>query len=213
MSEKLDFLKIKDAFSKAASELRGNREWFNDLDSEIGDSDHGDSIDFTFRKVQEAVENYPSDKHDIGDFLKSIGRFITLSGGAAMGPLYGSSFTAAGKTVDGRDEISLEEFVAMWEAFVEGLIKRGNVKPGEKTMLDTVQPAVDALREQFDQGAPLHDCCRAATEAAKKGMESTREMLSTRGRSSRLGERSKGHIDPGSASMNVFLTSFFGDLV
>lgn len=209
MSIAITFDQILRAVRDSAEELRGQREYFNDLDSEIGDSDHGDSIDFTFKKVLEKLDAYDAAQKDIGVLLKTIGRAIVLSGGAAMGPLYGTAFVEAGKVVEGRSEVDTEAFVAMWKGFVQGIEKRGGVELGEKTMFDTVVPAVSALEKACKNGEDLSSALKKAAAAAEEGMNSTKEMSSKRGRSSRLGERSIGHIDPGSASMCVFLSKFF----
>jgi len=209
MAENVSFDIILKAVRESAEELRRQKDYFNDLDSQIGDSDHGDSMDFTFKKVLEKLDSFDETKKDIGALLVSIGRGIILSGGAAMGPLYGTAFVEAGKTVEGKDEISFDEFVRMWEGFVAGIEKRGGVKLGEKTMFDAVVPAVQALKASHGSGADFSTALKASVEAAEAGMNSTKDMNSKRGRSSRLGERSIGHIDPGSASMCVFLTKFF----
>jgi phosphoenolpyruvate---glycerone phosphotransferase subunit DhaL len=209
MAENVSFDRILKAVRESAEELRRQKEYFNDLDSQIGDSDHGDSIDFTFKKVLEKLDAFDVAKEDIGALLVSIGRGIILSGGAAMGPLYGTAFVEAGKTVEGKTQITFDEFVCMWEGFVSGIEKRGGVKVGEKTMFDTVVPAVNALREARSADESFSNALRKSIVAAESGMNSTKEMNSKRGRSSRLGERSVGHIDPGSASMCVFLSKFF----
>lgn len=203
----IEFSQVKTAISATADELRRNRDRFNDLDSEIGDSDHGDSIDFTFKKVSQAVGEFNDEQRDIGGLLKAIGRAITLDGGAAMGPLYGAALMAAGKSVSGKSALDSAAFVEMWKAFAAGIEARGGVKLGEKTMFDTIMPAVSALEAEFSSSGSIADACSAMVAAAEAGMNSTKDMLSQRGRSSRLGERSLGHIDPGSASMFVFVKS------
>jgi dihydroxyacetone kinase-like protein len=205
----ITFAQVRDALEEIASELERNRQRFNDLDGPIGDSDHGDSVCGAFRKVREAALQYDPGKSDIGDLLKTVGRAITFSGGGAMGPLYGTAFTEAGKRVAGKSSLSEDDFVRMWGAFSDGIAQRGGVKLGEKTMYDTIRPAIDALEKAHAEGAPLREACRLCVEAAEKGMNSTREMLSRRGRSSRLGDRSVGHIDPGAASLCTILTAFF----
>ncbi len=213
MPETIDFERVLSSLQAAAEKLRSQKDYFNDLDSQIGDSDHGDSIDSTFKKVLESLESYDTSKRDIGGLLKVIGRGIILSGGAAMGPLYGSGFFEAGNAAGGAAVIHVEELVAMMRGFVAGIEKRGGVKLGEKTMFDTVVPAVDALATAVESGEPLREAMNKASAAAESGMQSTKEMHSKRGRSSRLGDRSVGYVDPGSASMFVFLSAFFESLV
>jgi phosphoenolpyruvate---glycerone phosphotransferase subunit DhaL len=205
--EEISFARVRDALVAVADELAKNRQYYNDLDSPIGDSDHGDSVCEAFKLVKEAAAASESD--DIGELLKAAGMAITFSGGAAMGPLYGTAFMDAGKAVAGLRQLSYPALVLLWEAFAAGIARRGGAKTGEKTMYDTVRPAVDALRAAFAAGTPMPEACASVIAAAEKGMSSTREMLSLRGRSSRLGERSRGHIDPGSASMFTVISVFF----
>jgi dihydroxyacetone kinase-like protein len=200
---------IKAAILKVIEELEKQREYFNDLDSPIGDSDHGDSIVSTFSLVQKVVEDFDLDTGSIGTLFNGIGKAIVMGGGASMGPLYGTAFMDAGKSAGDKKELSYEEVVALWEAFAEGIHRRGNVKPGEKTMYDAIFPAVQVLSEQFKKGTALKDAIPLVIKAAEDGMNSTKDMLATRGRSSRLGERSRGHVDPGSASMNCLILNFF----
>ncbi len=213
MEINISFDKIQAALVAVAQELNDKRQYFNDLDSPIGDSDHGDSVCGAFKKVGEVASRYNDEKKDIGDLLKAVGKAIIFSGGAAMGPLYGTAFTEAGKTVAGKNELTFEDFVKMWIAFVKGIETRGGVKIGEKTMFDTIQPAISRLEQEFLNGKTLKEACNSAIEAAEQGMNSTKDMLSLRGRSSRLGERSLGHIDPGSASMFTVISTFFKTVI
>jgi dihydroxyacetone kinase-like protein len=119
----------------------------------------------------------------------------------------------AGKSAGDKTELNSQEFVAMWEAFMEGIRRLGNVKPGEKNMYDTIYPAVQALISGTGDHTTLKDAIPAVIKAAEDGMNQTKGMLATRGRSSRLGERSIGHIDPGAASMYCLIENFFGSIV
>lgn len=208
--EKNSHIKIKRIMKSIVKKLEGKGDYLNRLDGEIGDGDHGRTIINAFKKAEEVLldnesaredEARLSDKNaDLGTLLKGIGRTIAFSTGAAAGPLYGTAFIEAGKAVEGKEELLLEDWVKLTKAAEAGIIKRGKSKVGEKTMLDTLDPMVETLQEMLAQNKPLKEALMRAKEAAQKGMESTREMVSKRGRSSRLGERSRGHIDPGAAS-------------
>lgn len=208
--KKNSYIKIKRTMANIVKELEEKRDYLNRLDGEIGDGDHGRTIINAFKKAEEVLldnesaredEARLSDKNaDLGTLLKGIGRTIAFSTGAAAGPLYGTAFIEAGKAVEGKEELLLEDWVKLTKAAEAGIIKRGKSKVGEKTMLDTLDPMVETLQEMLAQNKPLKEALMRAKEAAQKGMESTREMVSKRGRSSRLGERSRGHIDPGAAS-------------
>lgn len=212
MEQNVSFEHVRDALKAGATALIEKRQYFNDLDSQIGDSDHGDTIAYTFEKVLQTLDSYDSSERDIGDLLTKIGRGVTLSGGAAMGPLYGSGFTEAGKSVAGERELRFDQVVKLWTAFASGIERRGGVKRGEKTMYDAVMPSVDAIQAAEAQGTSFGEACERTIEAAREGMESTKELESQRGRSSRLGTRSIGHIDPGAASMFEFISAFFSQL-
>jgi dihydroxyacetone kinase-like protein len=212
VEEKITFKQIKNAMMAIVDELNDKRQYFNDLDSPIGDSDHGDSVCSAFAKVKEVILNYDKDKKDIGDLLMNIGKAIIFSGGAAMGPLYGSAFNEAGKVLSGKNEIDYNDLVNMWTGFISGIGKRGE-KIGEKTMYDTIYPAVEALKKAHSDDIPLNQAIGLVVKAAENGMNSTKNMIAARGRSSRLGERTIGHIDPGSASMNAIIYAFFQNIL
>ena len=213
MTETISFATIKKSFNEVLAHLEENRQYLNDLDSPIGDSDHGESVTAAFRKVKEAVDAFPSDQNDIGVLLQSIGKAIIFSGGAAMGPLYGTAFLDAGTAVAGKEVLTREDLVSLMEAFAHGIERRGKVKLGEKTMYDTIYPVAQALKKACDEGKTLSEMIKAGIDAAKQGMESTKDMLSLRGRSSRLGDRSIGHIDPGAASSYFIIEAFLGSMI
>ena len=205
---KITFNNIKDALIAVADELEKNRQYYNDLDSPLGDSDHGDSVCSSFKTIKGILLECSIANDDIGELLKNVGKTILLSGGGAMGPLFGSAFIDAGKAVSGKSVIFYNDFIQMWVAFLGAIGKRGE-KVGEKTMYDTIRPAIDALELAYSEGKTLAEACESVDKAAKIGMESTKDMIALRGRSSRLGERTIGHIDPGSASMYTIISTFF----
>lgn len=213
MDDTISFNTIKKSFTAILNRLEENRQFLNDLDSPIGDSDHGESVTAAFKKVKEAVDAYPADQNDIGSLLQSIGKAIIFSGGAAMGPLYGTAFMDAGTAICGKSVLNREDLVALMQAFAHGIERRGKVKIGEKTMFDTIYPTAEALKKAFDEGKSLSEMVNAGIAAAKQGMESTKDMISLRGRSSRLGERSIGHIDPGAASSYFIMEAFLESMI
>jgi len=214
------YSKIKRIMKSIVKELEEKRDYLNRLDGEIGDGDHGRTITNAFKKAQEVLlqgRNGIGDRArlldkdaDLGTLLKEIGRTIAFSTGAAAGPLYGTAFIEAGKATEGKEELHLEDWAKLTEAAEAGIIKRGRGKVGEKTMLDTLHPMVETLKEMLAQDKPLKEALTRAKEAAREGMESTQEMVSKRGRSSRLGERTRGHIDPGAASTYYIIEAIIG---
>lgn len=211
--EVIPFSHFKRAFASILENLKKHRAYLNDLDSPIGDSDHGESVCRAFAQVKEAIDRLPEGEEDIGALLTTAGRTILFSGGAAMGPLYGTAFLDAGKAAQGKSSLTFQEFLEVFSAFVEGVRRRGGAAPGEKTMYDTLLPTLEALQRAKEEGKTLKEALKEAIAAARQGMESTKEMLAKKGRSSRLGERSLGHIDPGAASSYFIIEAWFGSLV
>lgn len=212
MQEKINFSQVVEAIKAAVEKLDEEKRYLDRLDSPIGDGDHGRTVSNAFQKIIPLLEKDEAN-NDIGGLLRSIGRSLALSAGAAAGPLYGTAFMEAGKVVEGKSEVGLEELTKMLEAAEEGIKRRGKAKVGEKTMLDTIHPASEALKESLSKNLSLKDALQQMKKAAKKGMESTKDLISQRGRSSRLGERTRGHIDPGAASSYLIIEAVVDCLV
>ena len=180
-----------------------NKEYLTELDSAIGDADHGINMDRGFAAVEKKLPSV-EDK-DIGTILKTAGMALVSTVGGAGGPLYGTFFMKAGMALNGKNEISAEDMVAAFEAAVDGVKMRGKATTGEKTMLDALVPALEAMKQTVSDGGDIHAALEAATAAAEEGMKATIPMLATKGRASYLGERSIGHQDPGATSSWLLL--------
>ena len=155
------------------------------------------------RKVVEKLDGLEGD--DIGAALKAVGMALVSSVGGAAGPLYGTLFLQMGQASAGRDALDLEGWTAALDAGVSGVQKRGKAEPGDKTMLDALLPAVEALRAAAADGAALPDALERSAEAAREGMEATIPLEARKGRASYLGPRSVGHQDPGATSSHLLL--------
>lgn len=188
---------------EVAKVLEENRDYLTQLDAAIGDADHGINMDRGFKKVMSQLPTV-EDK-DIGSILKTTGMALLSSVGGAGGPLYGTFFIRAGMAVDRKMELTDEDLVAMLEAAVDGVIQRGRAQPGDKTMVDALLPAVEALKQAFAEGADTISALERAVAAAEKGMKDTIPMVAKKGRASYLGERSAGHQDPGATSSYLIL--------
>ncbi len=188
---------------RVSAAIAAHREELTRLDSAIGDADHGTNLHRGFSAVVEEMPKL-ADK-DIGAILKGTGMKLVSTVGGASGPLYGTAFIRAGIVLANRSEIDDDELVAALEAALEGMEARGKAQRGEKTMIDTVAPAIDALKEARARGDELLIAMRAAVAAAEAGMRSTTPMLATKGRASYLGERSIGHQDPGATSAYLMM--------
>jgi phosphoenolpyruvate---glycerone phosphotransferase subunit DhaL len=186
-----------------AAEVAENRSYLTKLDGAIGDGDHGTNMDRGMKKAVERLQS--TDGDDIGASLKAVGMALVSSVGGAAGPLYGTFFMQMGQATAGRSELDVAGFTEALDAGIQGVVKRGKAEPGDKTMLDALKPALDALRA--DQGDDVAAALARAAKAAEGGMEATVPMVARKGRASYLGERSAGHQDPGATSSHLLLKS------
>jgi dihydroxyacetone kinase-like protein len=196
-SQVLEWLKA------TAAVLAENRQYLTELDSPIGDADHGINMDRGFKKVMSKLPDV-EDK-DIGNVLKTAGMALVTSVGGAGGPLYGTLFMDAGRAVTGKTELSDDDLVALLDAGLKGVVRRGKANLEDKTMVDALHPAVEALRKAFADGKNTMEALHLMTDAAHKGMKDTIPMLAKKGRASYVGERSIGHQDPGATSSYLLL--------
>jgi dihydroxyacetone kinase-like protein len=181
-----------------ASEMAANKQSLTRLDSAIGDGDHGANMD---RGMQAALQRIGAlEGRDIGALLKGVGMALVSKVGGAAGPLYGTFFMQFGAGAGGKEELSVEEWAAAWDAGVKGVQMRGKAELEDKTMVDALVPARDALAQAVDEGASLEDAVARAASAADGGMKATVPLVARKGRASYLGERSAGHQDPGATS-------------
>jgi dihydroxyacetone kinase-like protein len=194
---------VLEYLQRSADVLKENKEYLTELDSAIGDADHGINMDRGFQSILKKVPAV-KDK-DPGTILKTAGMALVTSVGGAGGPLYGTAFMQAGMAVAGKDELTAEDILAALEAALKGVMTRGRSQPGEKTMIEAIDPAVRAMQEALGNGAGTLEALEQATAAAEQGMKDTIPMLATKGRASYLGERSIGHQDPGATSSYLLI--------
>ncbi|PWI41756.1 dihydroxyacetone kinase subunit DhaL [Streptomyces sp. ICBB 8177] len=191
------------ALATAAVEREADR--LTELDSAIGDADHGTNLRRGFNAASAAVEKDPPGTP--GRVLALVGRQLIGSVGGASGPLYGTLLRGAGKQLGDAETATPEELCAALRAGLEGVARLGGASAGDKTMLDALFPAVDAMGFSLDSGAGLVAALGAARIAADEGAEATVPMLARKGRASYLGERSVGHQDPGATSSALLVTA------
>jgi len=183
--------------------LAENRDYLIQLDAAIGDADHGANMDRGFQAVKNKMPEL-SDK-DIGTIFKTVGMTLLSTVGGAGGPLYGTFFIQAGTKTAGKMELTLEDWYIALDAALSGVIMRGKAELRDKTMVDALTPAVNALKLAVSNQEPIGKAVMLSAEAAKKGMEETTPMVARKGRASYLGERSAGHQDPGATSTYLIL--------
>jgi phosphoenolpyruvate---glycerone phosphotransferase subunit DhaL len=194
---------VRDWIRAYAGAIAEHRAELVKLDTAIGDGDHGTNMDRGMRKAVEKVDG--TDGDDIGALLKAVGMALVSSVGGAAGPLYGTLFLQMGTASAGREELDLAGWTAALESGVQGLQARGKAEPGDKTMVDALVPALEALRAAGGDGGGLADALRSSADAAEEGMKATIPLEARRGRASYLGPRSVGHQDPGATSAQLLL--------
>lgn len=180
--------------NQVMTEQRG---FLTQLDTEIGDGDHGLNMQRGFSKALEKIATV-SDK-DIGTILKTVGMTLLSQVGGASGPLYGTLFIKGSQVANGKEQLTFEELVSIFKAGVEGIIARGRAEPGDKTLCDVWLPLLDELA-QADHSQPEAVLLNQAVEKAENFAKATVPMTAKKGRASYLSERSVGHADPGATS-------------
>ena len=181
-----------------ASTIAENKDYLTELDSAIGDADHGTNMN---RGMSAAVEKLDgATGEDVGGVLKSVGMTLVSKVGGAGGPLYGTLFMQMGTAAAGKSELSVEDWASAVDAGLKGVRARGKAEPGDKTMIDALSPAAEALSKAAAADASLSEALSSAARAAEDGMKATIPLVARKGRASYLGERSAGHQDPGATS-------------
>jgi phosphoenolpyruvate---glycerone phosphotransferase subunit DhaL len=182
-----------------------NKELLTDLDSAIGDGDHGSNMDRGMRAVVATLdETTPATASAL---FNKVGITLVSTVGGASGPLFGTFFLRVGASFGDTAEISLTELAAALRAGLEGIVARGKAEAGDKTMYDALAPAVNALDTAVSEGVDKADALKLAMVAAEGGRDATTPMLARKGRASYLGERSVGHQDPGATTVALLMAA------
>jgi phosphoenolpyruvate---glycerone phosphotransferase subunit DhaL len=193
-----------------ATVINENKEYLTQLDSDIGDADHGINMTRGFNKVMEKLPAVA--ETDIGNILKTTGMTLISSVGGASGPLYGTFYMRCGQAVAAKEELTGEDLYRMLQAGVDGILQRGRAQAGDKTMVDAWLPALTALEQglghEGDDGL-LPTAVFQTVAAAEQGMKDTIPLQAKKGRASYLGERSIGHQDPGATSTYLILNALY----
>jgi phosphoenolpyruvate---glycerone phosphotransferase subunit DhaL len=195
-----DVVRLIRRFAEVIAE---RKEELTELDSAIGDADHGINMD---RGMQSAVAKIDDlTPGDVGGLLKTVGMTLVSTVGGAGGPLYGTLFLQLGTATAGARELTEDAWSEALIAAVAGVQARGKAEPGDKTMLDALIPARDAMAGAVEEGASFADALHRSAAAAEEGMKGTIPLVARKGRASYLGERSAGHQDPGATSSFLLL--------
>ncbi len=218
--------KVKDWLLVLSDIYSENREYLTDLDSAIGDADHGINLERGFSAVRAEIERMSSgagpgaagaadsevlagtsgQTSDSFSYLfKSVSMTLIKTVGGASGALLGTFFLGISKAVKSEKEMDSRELVSVLEKGVEGIKMRGHAEEGDKTMLDTWLPALRAMEVEAVSGGSLAEILSAGLKSAEAGMNATKDMKALKGRASYLGERSIGHLDPGAVSSYLMI--------
>lgn len=181
-----------------------NQQVLSDLDASTGDADHGSNMERGFAHISAVMGTWDSGMTP-GALLKQIGLHTVNTVGGSSGALYGTVFLRLARVVGNADPIDAPLLVAGFREAEQGVRERGKVQLGDKTMLDALAPAVDALRYEVERGTALRPAFQAAACAAEGGRDATTNMTARRGKSSYARERSRGFVDPGAASMALLV--------
>ena len=186
-----------------AAVIAENKEYLTELDSAIGDADHGINMNRGMQAVLGKLDGAAPD--DVGALFKTAGMTLVSTVGGAGGPLYGTLFMQIGAATTGKAELEPRDWADALAKGIEGVQMRGKAEPGDKTMVDALIPARDAFRQAVEDDASFEDALRRSAEAAEEGMKATIPWVARKGRASYLGERSAGHQDPGATSSYLLL--------
>jgi dihydroxyacetone kinase-like protein len=187
----------------SADQFAVNADRLSALDAAIGDGDHGHNMARGFAAVASRLTDQPDD--DPGVLLRLAGSTLISTTGGASGVLFGTALLRAAAPLAGKTTLTTADLATAWRAALDGVIARGKAAPGEKTMLDALLPAVEALEAAAALDAAPVEALHRASDAAERGASATAAIAATKGRASYLGERSTGHEDPGAASLALLL--------
>jgi len=203
----IDTARIVAMFTRIAEAIESEKDRLCALDGVIGDADHGIAMSEGFLAVRTALDALDASTADPTAAFNTAAKSFLNAVGASSGPLYATAFMRAGAAVKGKATLTQADFVAAFQAMAKGIQDRGKAEPGEKTMVDAWAPAAEAAGAAQAAGKALPEVLEAAADAAASGMEATKQMIAGKGRSSRLGERAIGHVDPGAASATVMIAA------
>ncbi len=184
--------------------IQDNRQYLSEIDGAIGDGDHGINMNKGFTMCADKIRDK---EMNLTLGLKTLGRTLLTDIGGSMGPLYGSFFIEMSKAAGENESVDAALLGGMLDAAYSGIKKLGEAKVGDKTLVDTLDPAVAAYKLALEEGKGFAEALTGLKAAAVKGRDSTIDLVAKVGRASRLGERSKGVLDAGATSCCLILCS------
>ena len=200
-----EFIQI---FFKICENIEKNKDYFSELDRAIGDGDHGVTMSIGWTAVKEKLSEF-SDDITFDKICIQIASSFLNAVGASAGPLYATALMRGGGKLKGLKSVNSSQMADFFEAAANGIKERGKAELGDKTMLDVWLPVSEVMKINVEQNEDIIEILLKGSLIADQAMKSTKDMLSKKGRSSKLGERSKGHIDPGAASSEMIIRTFY----
>lgn len=195
-------------FKQVVEIMEEERDYLCELDRKLGDGDHGVTMSIGWQAINEQLTNELAEETDCGKISSIVGMTFLNAVGSSVGPLYATGFLQGAKVIKNKSLLTDKNLVEFWIAFGKGVKERGQAEVGDKTMIDTLDPVVKVLEENIKETQDFLSIFKKAVSAGEEGMKSTIEMNSKIGRSSRLGERSKGTQDPGATSAYFIILTF-----
>ena len=214
MGERVSLAQFERWLLLYAAKIEEQEAYLTELDAAIGDADHGVNMQRGMTQVRKRLAAEDQAPADVGKFLRSIAMTLISSVGGAAGPLYGAFFLRAAADVNSNQDVELAQLAVMFRDGLEGIKQRGKAQLNDKTMIDALEPAVQALEDAAADAVTLAEAMRAARRAAENGMHHTIALEAQKGRASYLGPRSVGHQDPGATSAYYLIETAaeaFGD--
>ena len=205
MPQTIGYQQVCGMLNAAAGQIRKNHEMLSQLDSAVGDGDHGTTILRAMEAVSKTVSESPAS--DLKTLFSAIGWAVMSCDGGSTGPLLGSFFMGMSDGAAGRAELDYSGVVSVFEAGIAKLQRQSRAQLGDKTMMDSFLPALAALKSA-DRARGIKAALEQAAEAAAKGAEATRNMKAKFGRARNLGDRVLGHADPGAVSVSLIFKGF-----
>jgi phosphoenolpyruvate---glycerone phosphotransferase subunit DhaL len=192
--------------TQVAESVKDQRDYLTQLDAAIGDGDHGVNMDRGFDAVGKALAAQDGSVPP-GKLLTLAGKTLVSTVGGASGPLWGTALRRAGRALGDAEEFDGQDLVRALRAALEGVVELGAAQPGDKTMVDALGPAIDAVAAALDDGEELAAALARGAAAAEDGARATVPLQARKGRASYLGARSIGHQDPGATSASLVMAA------
>ncbi|MFH2133072.1 MAG: dihydroxyacetone kinase subunit DhaL [bacterium] len=206
MGSTIGYTELTSMFSAAIKKVRANIKELSALDAAIGDGDHGTTMSRAMNAVEKTIKE--SDSESLQSLLHNIGWGVMSIDGGCTGPLIGSLFMGMSDSLEGLSDLDCSSLVVMLEAGLSGVQVQSKAKIGDKTMMDSLIPAVEAARQACDSGKSIPEVLAESADVAEKGAASTKDFIARFGRARNLGDRTIGCQDPGATTISLLFRGF-----